>query len=179
MARNRSLAVTAVANILKRISCFWGRFLLHSSLRRSIIDRRSLFAFFVSDLSGTEDQKCWFRNVEPKICFFLRNGMAKNTKPKKEQNTGASLKTPRQLSNFGALFFDPFCNLELSQKPKGSKQCFPNGVFQIPHLGLRQRKTLWEGRRMPENTSVLRHFGAFCRCGSWPPSERTTLKNTV
>ena len=23
--------------------------------------------------------------------------------------------------------------------PKGSKRCFPNGVFQIPHLGFRQR----------------------------------------
>ena len=24
-------------------------------------------------------------------------------------------------------------------RPKGSKRCFPNGVFQIPHLGQRQR----------------------------------------
>ena len=25
-------------------------------------------------------------------------------------------------------------------EPKGSKRCFPNGVFQIRHLALRQRK---------------------------------------
>ena len=55
----------------------------------------------------------------------------------------------------------------------------PNGVFQIPHLGLRQRKVPSMGRRMPENTNRLKHFGAFCCCASWPPSECTTLKNTV
>ena len=31
---------------------------------------------------------------------------------------------------------------------------------------------------MPQNTSVLRPFGAVRPCGSWLPSERTTLKNT-
>ena len=38
--------------------------------------------------------------------------------------------------------------------PKGSKRCFPNGVFQISHLGLQQRKTMSEGKTMSENTSV-------------------------
>ena len=32
---------------------------------------------------------------------------------------------------------------------------------------------------MPENPNVLKDFDAFCRCGSWPTSEGTTLKNTV
>ena len=36
----------------------------------------------------------------------------------------------------------------LGSLPKGSKRCFPNGVFQIPHLGLRQRKAPAAGRRM-------------------------------
>ena len=60
--------------------------------------------------------------------------------------------------------------------PKGSKRCFPNGVFQIPHIGLRQRKNPPERQSMPENTSVFKHFGTFCSCGSWPTSEHT-LKN--
>ena len=63
--------------------------------------------------------------------------------------------------------------------PKGSKRCFPNGVFQILDLSLRRRQTLSEGQRLPENTSVFKHFGALCTCGSRPPSEHTTLKNTV
>ena len=46
--------------------------------------------------------------------------------------------------------------------PKGSKRCFPNGVFQIPHLGLRQKKTPPEGQRMFESTSIFKHFAAFC-----------------
>ena len=41
------------------------------------------------------------------------------------------------------------------QAPRGSKQCFPNGVFQIPHLGFRQRKTPPEGQIMPENANVF------------------------
>ena len=54
--------------------------------------------------------------------------------------------------------------------PKGSKRRFPNRVFQIPHLGLRQREALPEGRRMPENTTLFKHFGAFCPCPDHPPS---------
>ena len=43
----------------------------------------------------------------------------------------------------------------------------PNGVFQtVLHLGLRQRHTPSEGRRMPENTSLFKYFGAFRPCGS-------------
>ena len=37
--------------------------------------------------------------------------------------------------------------LRVSQCPKGSKRCFPNGVFQIPHLGLRLRKTPSEDKK--------------------------------
>ena len=51
---------------------------------------------------------------------------------------------------------------ERSHKPKGSKRCFPNGVFQIPQLGFRKWKATSEGQSMPENTSVFEHFGAFC-----------------
>ena len=31
--------------------------------------------------------------------------------------------------------------------PKGSKRCFPNSVFQIPHLGLRQREKPFRGTK--------------------------------
>ena len=44
---------------------------------------------------------------------------------------------------------------------------------------MQQRYALSEGQRLPDDTSVFRHFGAFWPCGSWPPSEHTTLKNTV
>ena len=40
--------------------------------------------------------------------------------------------------------------------PKGSKRCFPNGVFQILHLGSRQRSTPSEAPKIPENSSVFR-----------------------
>ena len=42
--------------------------------------------------------------------------------------------------------------------PKGSKRCFPNGVFQIPHLGTRQRKTHQRNKecmKTPMFSSVL------------------------
>ena len=29
---------------------------------------------------------------------------------------------------------------------------------------------------MPENTSLFKHFSAFCRCGLWPPSQHTNLQ---
>ena len=32
---------------------------------------------------------------------------------------------------------------------------------------------------MPEINNAFKHFGAFLPRGSWPPSEHTTLKNTV
>ena len=41
---------------------------------------------------------------------------------------------------------------------KGPKRCFPNGVFQIPHLGLRQRKAPPERQSMlktPSFSSIL------------------------
>ena len=77
--------------------------------------------------------------------------------------------------------------------PKGSKRCFPNGIFQIPNLGLRQRTVFFrfltsacdKGKRFQRDEECLKipmffkHFGAFCPCGSWPPSQHTTLKNTV
>ena len=59
---------------------------------------------------------------------------------------------------------------------KGSKRCFPNGVFQISHLGLRQRNATSEGKRMPENTSVFKHFGGFCPCRSWRPIDTPLWK---
>ena len=51
------------------------------------------------------------------------------------------------------------------KEPKGSNRCFPNGVFQIPHLGLRQRKAPADRQRVPESTSVFKHFGSFCAWG--------------
>ena len=66
-----------------------------------------------------------------------------------------------QKQNKTSGFGQSTCNSEGTgspKHPKGSRRCFPNGVFQIPHLGLRQRKPPSERQRMPENTSVLKHL---------------------
>ena len=81
---------------------------------------------------------------------------------------GGELASPKSIARYEVLQRQ---YRNIARYPKGSKrcfpqQCFPNGVFRIPHLGSRQRKTPSAGRKMPENTSVLEHFGAFCRCGS-------------
>ena len=46
--------------------------------------------------------------------------------------------------------------LATSLEPKGSKRCFPNGVFQILHRGLLQRKTPSEGQRTLETPAFWR-----------------------
>ena len=47
---------------------------------------------------------------------------------------------------------------------------------KIPGLCLRQGIPLERDQNMLENTTLLEPFGAFCSCGSWPPSDHTTLK---
>ena len=54
-----------------------------------------------------------------------------------------------------------------------SKRCFSDSS---PGLATEENPLR---TRMPENTSALKHFGAFCRCRSWPHSERTTLKHRL
>ena len=63
-------------------------------------------------------------------------------------------------------------------------QRVPNGVFQTVFLRFLTRLAteaipFQRGKEMPENTTVFRHFSAFSPCRSQPPSEHTTLKNTV
>ena len=59
-----------------------------------------------------------------------------------------------------------------SWHPKGSKRFFSRFLTSACNRGNPS------GTRMPENTSVFKHFGAFWPRGSWPPSENA-LKSTV
>ena len=61
-------------------------------------------------------------------------------------------------SGFQGAILARFCFSARSPPPSSAHLRVPNGVFQIPHLSLRERKPPSMGRRMPENTSVFKAF---------------------
>ena len=93
-----------------------------------------------------------------------------------------------EIASYFREFPDPpflaFLTLLFSFFPKGSKRCFPNGVFQIPHLSLQQRK-----KTLQKDNRCLKHqcFKAFwCLLPlrilttlSAHHSEKHRLENTV
>ena len=82
--------------------------------------------------------------------------------------------------HWGQNYYIPFCFFVLGDYFLR----VPNGVFQTVFFrflasACDRAKPFQSDTNMPQSTSVFKQFGAFCPCASSPPSEHTTLKNTV
>ena len=119
--------------------------------------------FAVSKKNPNNHQE-WPRQTKPKKGQFMNFSGGGIPEQKFNVNRACFPKEKHQNSQKWAKFmnfsFRPFFWFR-----KGSKRCFPNGVFQIPRLGLRQWKTPFRGT---ENARQHQCFPSFwCLLPLW------------